>query len=128
MKSGGLFFWQFPRTPSYAERGREAECDRDGRLPVCRPKGLLPVYPGAQHGEFMIEERVIDPLVPFGEEGVRNHFAARGRELVHLVFSVCLVCLVRRMRETSQPRAPDRLLLDHPPSPTSHNAPTSSAE
>jgi hypothetical protein len=27
------------------------------------------------------------------EKGARNHFAARGGELVHLVFSVCLVCL-----------------------------------
>jgi hypothetical protein len=34
------------------------------------------------------------------EKDARNHFAARGVELVHLVSSVCLVCVVRRTRET----------------------------
>ena len=51
--------------------------------------------------------------------GVRScnhtHFAARGEGLVHLVSSICIVCLVRRTRETGQPRAPDRLPLNRPP-------------
>ena len=42
-------------------------------------------------------------------ERCQTHFAMRGGELVYLVISVCLVCVVRRTRETSQTRAPDRL-------------------
>jgi hypothetical protein len=34
-----------------------------------------------------------------------NHFAARGVELVHLVASVCLVGVVQRTHEVTQPRA-----------------------
>lgn len=48
------------------ERGRETKCGGGGRLPVCRPEGLLPIDAGAQHGEFTIEERLIDPLEPLG--------------------------------------------------------------
>jgi len=40
-----------------------------------------------------------------------SHFPARGGDLVHLVSAVYLVCVVRRMRETRQTRAPDRLPL-----------------
>ena len=43
-----------------------------------------------------------------------EHSAARGGELVHLVSSACLVCVVRRTSETRQPRAPDRLPLNRP--------------
>ena len=39
------------------------------------------------------------------ENAHRNYFAARGGDLVTLVY---LVCLVRRMRETRQTRAPDK--------------------
>ena len=35
-------------------------------MPVCRPEGLLPIDASAQHGEFIIEERLIDPLEPLG--------------------------------------------------------------
>jgi hypothetical protein len=47
------------------------------------------------------------------EKDARNHFAARGGELVHLVSLVHLVCLVflvyvvRRTRKTRQTRAPN---------------------
>ena len=44
-----------------------------------------------------------------------THIAARGGDPAHLVSSVCRVCLVRRMRETRQTRAPDRLPLNRPP-------------
>ena len=36
--------------------------------------------------------------------GVRNHFAARGGELVHLVTSVCLVCGSTNERDKTAPR------------------------
>ncbi len=39
---------------------------------------------------------------------VMNHFPARGGDLVHLVSSVCFVCVVRRTSETRYTRAPDR--------------------
>jgi hypothetical protein len=42
----------------------QAQGGGDHRLPVCYPEGLLAVHTGAERGEFMIEERLVDPLEP----------------------------------------------------------------
>ena len=49
-----------------------------------------------------------------GSNGLQNHFAARGRDLVCLVCLVYLVCLVQRTRETRETLAPDRRLSIFP--------------
>ena len=56
------------------------------------------------------------------EKGARNHFSARGGELVHLVSLVHLVCpvflvyVVRRTSETRQPRrSPPALAISYKP-------------
>jgi hypothetical protein len=62
-------------------------------------------------------------IVPGKENVVRNHFPARGGELVHLVYLVYLVFLVylvRRTRENRQTRATDRLTLSRSPLPSPH--------
>jgi hypothetical protein len=43
--------------------GLQTKRHRNGRLPVCRPERLLSVDAGAQHGEFLLEER-IEPAMP----------------------------------------------------------------
>ena len=48
------------------QRGLQAQGGRDGRLPVHYPKGLLPIHTSAQDGEFLIDERLIDPREPLG--------------------------------------------------------------
>ena len=43
------------------QRGFQAQHGRDHRVPVRRSERLLAVHTGAQDGEFMINERLINP-------------------------------------------------------------------
>lgn len=65
-KGDRLLFGRRPRATASPQRGLQAQGGRDGRLPVCRPEGLLPIHAGAQRGEFMIKEGLIDPREPLG--------------------------------------------------------------
>lgn len=60
------FFEGFSWPSALAQGGFQAQGGGDHRLPVCGSEGLLAVHAGAQRGEFMIEEQLIDPLEPFG--------------------------------------------------------------
>ena len=65
-KVSRLLFRGFSWPSALAEGRFQAQGGGDHRLPVCGPEGLLPIHTGAQRGEFMIEERLIDPLEPVG--------------------------------------------------------------
>ena len=63
-----LLFRGFSWPSALAQRGLQAQRGGDGGLPVYCPEGLLPIHTGAQGGEFMIDERLIDPREPVGRE------------------------------------------------------------
>jgi len=65
-KGDRLLFWGFSWTPALAQRGLQVQGGRGHCLPVCCPEGLLSIHTGVQGGEFMVEERLIDPLEPAG--------------------------------------------------------------
>ena len=49
-----------------SQRGFQAQRGRDHRLPVRRSEGLPAIHTGAQGGEFMINERLINLREPLG--------------------------------------------------------------
>lgn len=55
-----------PWMSSSSEYGRKAKRGGGGHLPICRSEGLLPIDAGGQHGEFIVEEWLIDLLEPLG--------------------------------------------------------------
>lgn len=57
---------RFAGPSAWAEGRFQAQGGGDGRLPVGGPKRLLPIYTGAECGEFMREERLVNPRQPFG--------------------------------------------------------------
>ena len=59
-----LLFWRFARSSARAEGGREAQRGGHRRLPVGGPERLLAVHTGAERGEFMLEEGLINPREP----------------------------------------------------------------
>jgi len=65
-KGDRLLFWRRSRTPAMPQRGFQSQRGRSHRLPVRRSEGLLAVYTGAQSSDFMINERLINPLEPLG--------------------------------------------------------------
>ena len=74
-----------------------------------RENTLWIVVPPVREGrEFHGKIDIAEGASFCGEYGARNHFAARGGDLVYLVSLVFLVCVVRRMRKTRQTRAPNR--------------------
>ena len=67
-KGDRRLFWQLPWAATSPQGGFQAPCGRGHCLPVCRAEGLLPIHTGAQGGEFMINERLINPVGPVGRE------------------------------------------------------------
>lgn len=63
-KGDRLLFGRFTGSPAWAQRGVQAQGSRDSGLPVGCSEGLLPIHAGAQGGEFMIDERLINPRKP----------------------------------------------------------------
>jgi len=71
-KGDRLLFWRVSWPTARTQRGVQAQSSRDGELPVCGSEGLLPIHAGAQSGEFMLEERLIDPRQPGGRDRDRR--------------------------------------------------------
>ena len=105
-KGDRLLFWGFSWPSALAQRGFQAQRGRGHRLPVCRPERLLPIYAGAQRGEFMVEKRLINPGEPLVVgKGDRLLFDTAYRYLSLLKGSCPLFSRVMRPLRLSDSRA-----------------------
>jgi len=61
-KRARYFSAVFAGRPRLLKGSFQPKCRRDRRTPIFLSKRLLPVYVGAQRREFMVKERLINPM------------------------------------------------------------------